>query len=102
MWMSTVIGVPSLDTLPETWTDDATSVTASVSCSTCAGVFDASPFDFAPPPQPASTTATPSITVAAPTRMSFSVSHTIAAMDARGIHHVGLAVEDLDEAVRTY
>ncbi len=23
-------------------------------------------------------------------------------MDARGIHHVGLAVDDLDEAVRTY
>jgi methylmalonyl-CoA/ethylmalonyl-CoA epimerase len=26
----------------------------------------------------------------------------IAAVDARGIHHVGIAVADLDEAVRTY
>jgi methylmalonyl-CoA epimerase len=31
-----------------------------------------------------------------------SLSHTIAGVEARGIHHVGLAVDDLDEAVRTY
>jgi methylmalonyl-CoA epimerase len=30
------------------------------------------------------------------------LSHTIAAVEARGIHHVGLAVVDLDEAVRKY
>jgi methylmalonyl-CoA/ethylmalonyl-CoA epimerase len=30
------------------------------------------------------------------------LSHTIAAVEARGIHHVGVAVENLDEALRTY
>ena len=34
--------------------------------------------------------------------MLASLSHTIAGVEARGIHHVGVAVADLDEAVRTY
>jgi len=34
--------------------------------------------------------------------MVASLSHTIARVETRGIHHVGLAVDDLDEAVRTY
>jgi methylmalonyl-CoA/ethylmalonyl-CoA epimerase len=31
-----------------------------------------------------------------------SLSHSIAGVQPRGIHHVGVAVADLDEAVRTY
>jgi methylmalonyl-CoA/ethylmalonyl-CoA epimerase len=34
--------------------------------------------------------------------MVASLSHTIAGVEARGIHHVGVAVADLDEAVQTY
>jgi methylmalonyl-CoA/ethylmalonyl-CoA epimerase len=34
--------------------------------------------------------------------MIASLSHTIAGVEARRIHHVGVAVVDLDEAVRTY
>jgi methylmalonyl-CoA/ethylmalonyl-CoA epimerase len=41
-------------------------------------------------------------TAVARTRMIASLSHTIAGVEARGIHHVGVAVDDLDEAVRTY
>jgi methylmalonyl-CoA/ethylmalonyl-CoA epimerase len=41
-------------------------------------------------------------TAVARTRMVASLSHTIAGVEARGIHHVGVAVADLDEAVRTY
>lgn len=41
-------------------------------------------------------------TAVARTRMIASLSHTIAGVEARGIHHVGVAVVDLDEAVRTY
>ena len=35
-------------------------------------------------------------------RTTSSLSHTIAGVEARGIHHVGLAVDDLDAAVATY
>ncbi|MGZ4365005.1 MAG: methylmalonyl-CoA epimerase [Gaiellaceae bacterium] len=41
-------------------------------------------------------------TAVARTRMIASLSHTIAGVEARGIHHVGVAVDDLDEAVRMY
>jgi methylmalonyl-CoA/ethylmalonyl-CoA epimerase len=37
-----------------------------------------------------------------PVRTPESVSHSIGRVEARGIHHVGVAVADLDEAVQTY
>jgi len=37
-----------------------------------------------------------------PARTAGSLSHSIGRVHARGIHHVGVAVEDLDEAVGSY
>src|SRR5579864_10827 len=102
MRMSTVIGPLSVTILPEMRTAFAVPVTASASARTCEAVFDASPFDFAPDPQPASMTVATMIAAVARTRMVASLSHTIACVEARLIHHVGVAVVDLDEAVRTY
>ena len=65
------------------------------------GDFAAMPFED-DPPQPATRAPAAARTASARIRMAASLSHTIAGVEARGIHHVGVAVADLDEAVRTY
>jgi methylmalonyl-CoA/ethylmalonyl-CoA epimerase len=42
------------------------------------------------------------MTASTPVRIAASLSHSIAGVETHGIHHVGVAVEDLDEALETY
>ena len=68
------------------------------------GVFAATPFDDEPPPpQPASSATATTRPAAAAIAHARSLSHrpaSIETVEASGIHHVGMAVVDLDEAVR--
>src|SRR5438045_3738549 len=100
---STASGRPLSVIEPLTWTDDASSAAFCASATTCSGVFFASPFDELPP-QPASAS---SNTAPTSKRLPMRREHcicggSIAPVEARSIHHVGVAVEDLDSAVRTY
>src|SRR5579872_759258 len=93
---------PALTTEPTAWTELADATARFMSANTCAGGFDASPFDFAPPPQPARIAPARTSTAGACTRISAILRLYDRSVDARGIHHVGLAVRDLDEAISTY
>src|SRR5581483_9342779 len=105
IWRSSVSSVPLSLIVPVTCTPLADNAAARVSLTTSAGDFFASPFELEPP-QPASSTSAASTAattpVRAPARTAESLSNSIAGVQARGIHHVGVAVADLDEAVRTY
>ena len=99
--MSSVIGrAPVLAIEPETRTAVAEVAAAFAAAMIAAGDFAASPFGR--PAAPATSSRGGDTWPAPASSMCPSLSHTIAGMEARGIHHVGVAVADLDEAVRTY
>jgi methylmalonyl-CoA/ethylmalonyl-CoA epimerase len=105
---SSVIGDPFERMLPETCAEAAFVAAAFASASTWAAGFDASPFGFAVspsllPPHPARSTAARARARTQARIVGASLSNTIAHVETpSSVHHVGLAVEDLDGALDTY
>ena len=118
-------GEPLLRPPPETWTAVAAMAAALASARICVAVLADSPFDEGfDLPQPVSSIAASSAVVAASIAARVAVargpaglnrildfrrlslesqpSTSIGVVDARGIHHLGVAVSDLDEAVDSY
>ncbi len=103
---SSVIGVPFDLMLPETCAELALVAAAFASASTRTGGFDASSFAFAVVPllpHPARSAAVRTRARAVARIVAASLSNTIATWRTpSSVHHVGLAVEDLDGALDTY
>src|SRR5579885_377923 len=102
MCRSSVRWSAPLTRLPLTCTPCAAPAAATASFTTCGAVLAASPFDFEPPPQPASRAAVRTSGASSRVRIGAILSHRFPRVEARRIHHVGVAVADLDEAVSTY
>src|SRR6185437_6991575 len=107
MLRSSPIDWPASWIVPEMRTLSAERAAWRASARIADALFDASPFELEPP-QPARVTARRRsasgrrLPIEPPGTLPRIADASIAAVNARGIHHVGVAVVDLDEALQTY
>src|SRR5690349_11842422 len=108
MLRSSPIVCPTSWIVPETRTLSAARAACLASARIAAALFEDSPFE-PEPPQPASVAARRRrsasgrrLPIEPPGTLQRAEDASIAPVHPRGIHHVGVAVENLDEAVQTY